>query len=92
MEDLIEKLMNDPKMLAGAVVLVVLMIFSAFKKMMKLLIVVVVLIVGLLAYMIQTDQGIDEVIDEGKAKMEELKGKAEDIEKDLEKKFKKINS
>ena len=31
MEDLIEKLMNDPKMLAGAVVLVVLMIFSAFK-------------------------------------------------------------
>ena len=89
MEDLIEKLMNDPKMLAGAVVLVVLMIFSAFKKMMKLLIIVVVLTVGLLAYMIKTDQGFDEVIDEGKEKMEELKGKAEDIEKDLEKKFKR---
>ena len=89
MEDLIEKLMNDPKMLAGAVVLVVLMIFSAFKKMMKLLIVVVILTVGLLAYMIKTDQGIDEVIDEGKAKMEELKEKAEDVEKDLEKKFRR---
>jgi len=89
MEDLIDKLMNDPTMLAGAVVLMVLMIFSAFKKMMKLLIVAVILTVGLLAYMIKTDQGFDEVIDEGKEKMEELKGKAEDIEKDLEKKFKR---
>ena len=89
MEDLIEKLMNDPKMLAGAVVLVVLMIFSAFKKMMKLLIVSVILTVGLLAYMIKTDQGIDEVIDEGKAKMEELKEKAEDVEKDLKKKIRR---
>ena len=89
MEDLIEKLMNDPKMLAGAVVLVVLMIFSAFKKMMKLLIVAVILTVGLLAYMIKTDQGIDEVIDEGKAKMEEMKEKAEDVEKDLEKRFRR---
>ena len=89
MEDLIDKLMNDPTMLAGAVVLMVLMIFSAFKKMMKLLIVAVILTVGLLAYMIKTDQGIDEVIDEGKAKMEELKGKADDIEKDLEKKLRK---
>ncbi len=89
MEDLIEKLMNDPKMLAGAVVLVVLMIFSAFKKMMKLLIVAVILTVGLLAYMIKNDQGIDEVIDEGKAKMEEMKEKAEDVEKDLEKKFRR---
>ena len=89
MEDLIDKLMNDPTMLAGAVVLVVLMIFSAFKKMMKLLIVAVILTVGLLAYMIKTDQGIDEVIDEGKAKMEELKEKAEDVEKDLKKKFKR---
>ena len=89
MEDLIEKLMNDPKMLAGAVVLVVVMIFSAFKKMMKLLIVAVILTVGLLAYMIKTDQGIDEVIDEGKAKMEELKEKAEDVEKDLKKKIRR---
>ena len=89
MEDLIDKLMNDPTMLAGAVVLVVLMIFSAFKKMMKLLIVAVILTVGLLAYMIKTDQGIDEVIDEGKAKMEELKEKAEDIEKGLEKKLRR---
>ncbi len=35
------------------------------------------------------DYNIDEVIDEGKAKMEELKGKADDIEKDLEKKLRK---
>ena len=52
---------------------------------MKLLIVVFILTIGLLVYMIQTDQGIDEVIDEGKAKMEELKEKAEDLEKKLKK-------
>ena len=89
MEDLIEKLVNDPKLLVGVAVLAILMIFSIFKKMMKLLIVVFILTIGLLVYMIQTDQGIDEVIDEGKAKIEELKGKAEDIEKDLEKKLRK---
>ena len=48
-----------------------------------------VLTVGFLVYMIQTDKNVDEVIDEGKAKMEELKSKAEDIEKDLEKKLRK---
>ena len=83
MEDLIEKLVNDPKLLVGVAVLAILMIFSIFKKMMKLLIVVFILTIGLLVYMIQTDQGIDEVIDEGKAKMEELKDKAEDLEKKL---------
>ncbi len=85
MEDLIEKLVNDPKLLVGVAVLAILMIFSIFKKMMKLLIVVFILTIGLLVYMIQTDQGIDEVIDEGKAKMEELKEKAEDLEKKLKK-------
>ena len=85
MEDLIEKLINDPKLLVGVAVLAILMIFSIFKKMMKLLIVVFILTIGLLVYMIQTDQGIDEVIDEGKAKMEELKEKAEDLEKKLKK-------
>ena len=85
MEDLIEKLVNDPKLLVGVAVLAILMIFSIFKKMMKLLIVVFILTIGLLVYMIQTDQGIDEVIDEGKVKMEELKEKAEDLEKKLKK-------
>ncbi len=85
MEDLIEKLVNDPKLLVGVAVLAILMIFSIFKKMMKLLIVVFILTIGLLVYMIQTDQGIDEVIDEGKAKMEELKEKAEALEQKLKK-------
>jgi chromate transport protein ChrA len=60
MENLIDQLLNDPKMLAVAVILVVLILFAAFRKAMKILIVAVLLTVAFLVYVIQTGKDIPD--------------------------------
>ena len=88
MENLIDQLLNDPKMLAVAVILVVFILFSAFRKAMKLLIVAVLLTVAFLVYVIQTGKDIPDVMDEGKEKLMELKIKAENMKESAEKAIK----
>ncbi|MBC8214334.1 MAG: hypothetical protein H8E71_06830 [Candidatus Marinimicrobia bacterium] len=94
MENIIETLFTDPTAMKVGIVLVILITLSLFKKLFKIVFILLVVLLGYAAYLVTTGEDPADIIKDTienaqDIDLDDLKDKAEDAVKNVQKKVKK---